>query len=249
MTTPTSPVILRSVSALFEDGASVALRAFRTLSPLIVALSLLPVVQKLPWVTSDAIRHVAIVMCAIVIQCALTLYLVFVSIQVVVAEWRGTSLSLADAAFSLNGMLVLRYIGLTLWMIVVSFLLLLLLIIPGVVYIGNRFFAPYILIVEGESVFTSLRKSKSLMTSAPWYSLSGPLMRLSVILAAFFFVGILVFFVNFTLAASVYFVSGEGGALLEGLIAFISHILGLYATAVCAGFYIDTKARAETGRR
>ena len=122
-------------------------------------------------------------------------------------------------------------------------------LVVTIVFAVNRMLAYYIVLVEDASVGMSLRRSKFLMTQSPWYSLSGPAIRVSGLLLITTLVAIAIgALANGSLAAAV-----AGGSLYlepaKALLVFFGSLLQsgvlLFSTSAIVGFYYDLRVRYE----
>ena len=135
--------------------------------------------------------------------------------------------------------------------ILTSTILALLSISPAIIYWANRLLASYILILENQTIFSSLARSKKLMTTHPGInklSLRTPLMRVSAILL-----------LNTILAIGAAFMLGisefeqELGISIVGTmsiaIIIISQLLLMLVSVIkeimMVGFYYDLRNRSE----
>ena len=139
----------------------------------------------------------------------------------------------------------LRSILLLLWMAVLTFLLTLLLIIPGLVYYVNRALSLPILLAEDVTIFGALARSKDLMTRSPWYSLTSPTMRISVIMTLLPIFGICLSIGSALMTAFV--MSGPIGIaqlVLGTAASIVTNVFFIYVYLVYFEFYIDLRRRA-----
>lgn len=122
------------------------------------------------------------------------------------------------------------------------------LMLPALLYFINRSLATYVLLFEGADISVSLNESKKLMNIEAWYSLTGPIARLSLIMI----LPVLVYFL-----ASAYCMSGKGVDLLFSLFSlhrsfleisiasFLYQLMSLLMINIMTGFYFDMKTRSQ----
>jgi hypothetical protein len=142
--------------------------------------------------------------------------------------------------------LVLRLIGLNIWMSLMSVLLLLLLIVPGIIYIVHRIPAAAILVIENKPVFATLHRSKTLMTqrsAGGWKS--SPSIRVSGIFLVIFIASIFIGLINpSSLVVEQSLVSPLSLTLLVAA-NFASLLLTAFRALAIVGFYHDLCARFD----
>ena len=225
-------------------------RALQLLKPAVLrtwVLILLAALLNVGTFVLQAYNYESISLLPAIASFVIYIYLFFVSVYMASALWCGSDASLHRARSRIHWRRIFRFFGLSLWMSFIAMLGFLLLIIPGVVYLMNRCLAVYVLLLEQPAVFQSLRKSKLLMTRAPWYALSGPLMRvfgLSIVLWTMLAFSMILqgIFQLVAYAGGVYFAAGVGVQLVTGVIA---GAIQIFSQIAYVGFYYDLRARYE----
>lgn len=160
--------------------------------------------------------------------------------------WQNRKTGIREAYSRVTIGLAVRSILLSLRIGAVTFLLLLLLIIPGIVYAVNRLLAYYIFFLEDTTIHESLQRSKFLMTQGKWYSLSSPLMRVSGLLLITMLISFAVGAVGEMSALHFGSTAGSAASLVVHFVSqFLQGSLYLFNMLVMVGFYYDLRARYE----
>jgi hypothetical protein len=160
--------------------------------------------------------------------------------------WNGQPATLMAAINEITLSKVCRVCLLALLVLVVSFLLLFLLIIPGLVYLINRFLAFYIVILEDTPVDKAIERSKFLMNQERWYSLNSPAMRISVLT-------LVTGGVSLAIGLVVELTEGTIGLTQGNIVYQLSIVIGgivsnaayTFAAIAIVGFYYDLRARYD----
>ena len=159
--------------------------------------------------------------------------------------WQGRSFSWRALRERLQVGLVIRTLVLWCRISIMTIGGLLLLILPGLVYLTKRFLAPYILVIENAPLKQALNKSKYLMSRGHWYAWDGPYARLSglmainiaayLVLLVFLFGGGLGFFTSrdFRFFIFLFFIIN----------LLFSPILLAFGSLLYVGFYYDLQLR------
>ena len=127
------------------------------------------------------------------------------------------------------------------------------LIIPGIIFLGNRVLAGYEILFYDSPVRKSLKKSKWLMTQKSWYSTSGPMMRLSglwviLIIVTWVFAILSLVFMGLITGASLSTFATQTGitrTITSILTGFVTGLTTIFNSLVMIGFYYDLRVRYE----
>ncbi len=182
------------------------------------------------------------------VQMVLSFYLMVAMPLLAARHWKGEKVSLSALRKDISFSLIFRVFGLLLRVGLVTGLLMILLVIPGIIYFVNRILAIYILIIEKTSISDSLKKSKKLMLGEKWYRSGSPWMRVTGLLLLIMVVSI--FASVPTIGATLLIAQGTDvipllllGALFLG--SFIQLFVQTFGSLAYVGFYNDLLARYE----
>ena len=160
--------------------------------------------------------------------------------------WLGQSTSLLTAVRELSLSKLIKIVLLVLLVVVVTILLLFLLILPGLIYLLNRFLAFYIVILEDAPIDKAIQRSKFFMTQGRWYSLSGPAMRISLLTLVTCFVS---FMVNIVVAVGVATIGLTQSNATYQISLFVGNFISTavysFSSIALVGFYYDMRARYD----
>ncbi len=151
-------------------------------------------------------------------------------------------------AISLN--LLGKFILLNLQIDIFAFLGFLFFIVPGVVYLLKRVFAPIVLTMEKRGINSALQKSIELTTTSRLFDPDGPF-RILVVIATQFIISTTVT-LGFTWMFSL--VNSSTFSLITGTIcyALLSAIIACFFAVLLVGLYLDFETRqqaADTGNK
>jgi hypothetical protein len=182
------------------------------------------------------------------IQIVLGLYLMVAMPLLAAKHWRGERASISAIRKDISIILILK----TLWLVgriaIVTGVLAIFFLIPGIIYFVNRILAVYILLMERTSVSDAMKKSKKLMLAEKWYHNGSPWMRVSGLM---FLIMVVSAFASVpTIGATVLVTQGADmmlGLLLAAFFigSFVQLFVQTFGALAYVGFYCDLLARYE----
>jgi hypothetical protein len=173
------------------------------------------------------------------------IYRFFAPLMLASEHWRGNLIPAKGLARRITFGLLMRTLGLSIvvaWGTIFGFILL---IIPGIIFALNRILAFYVLVNESTTTGDAMKRSKKLMSAEPWYTSSGPKMRVSAIMILGF---ILAIFPQIGLQVLVLGIAGLSPVLNAGLFfcgTVLAAIVKIFNMLCYTGFYFDLRARYE----
>lgn len=183
---------------------------------------------------------------------ALLEYFFYLAITFLVADaWLGREVELGKVVQHISlgraFRIFYRWIGLSIWVGLVTILGLFLFIIPGLIYALNRIMSIYVVILEDSPVSEAIEKSKLLMSQEKWYSLHGAAMKVTCIAILSF---VLSFFPGLMIGGAE---SLKAGFVVSPLLALFLqffgqlfvYFVGVFNMICYVGLYYDLCARYE----
>ena len=118
--------------------------------------------------------------------------------------------------------------------------------LPALLYFVNRSLAIYVLLFEGVEAKQAMKQSRNLMSIESWYSISGPVARLSLVLLppALIYLATSFYSLSGNLVEALFIFAGIRRGLPEILVAqLLSQISSVLIINMMTGFYFDMKQR------
>ncbi|MBX7137429.1 MAG: hypothetical protein K1X83_05545 [Oligoflexia bacterium] len=222
-------------------------RAFKVVKENLQALMTLALIPAVFTAASHVVGpdHIGLMMLFGILGAIAGLYINLLYLFILADGWHGSPSSISSARERTTFGLAVRWCLLSVWVAIIGGLLLLLLIIPGLIYLVNRTLAYTVLVLEGCSISEALSNSKMLMTGERWYKLSSPTMRLGglwIILMVIWLTGYVLIG-----ALAVPFISEAGivSGIAQGAQVFFQSVLSCFGIAALIGFYYDLRNRYE----
>ncbi|MCB0322724.1 MAG: hypothetical protein KDD69_04090 [Bdellovibrionales bacterium] len=234
-----------SLGQLLDRSFRMSPAIFRRLLPFYLLISAAAVLAQLPHLT-DA--HPSYAFVGIILETVLSWYTMFAGILLASELWLSNDqVTRLDIASRITWGLVGRTIWLSLVVSVGTLVGLLLLIVPGIIYLVNRLLAYYLLIIDGKSVNEAIERSKSIMKLGKWYRSTSPVFRISIVALATMVIGgsagVVIGGVSAASAA------GTVGAVATVIVLFVGSLVAqfvkIFSFVAYTGVYYDAKARFE----
>jgi len=237
-----------TIENIFCHAFSVTLEIIRRLSPYYMAV----IAASLLLSQSSGGLGLATPLLASIVIAGASCLLILVTTYAAARIWQGQPIASTGELFrQIDLMLIFECAWLFLRVCITSIPLLLLLIIPGLVYIFNRSLAFYCLILRRTTVSEALTESRELMTCEPWYATNGPQLRLGGLYFILLLCSVGIGIISLT-GSSIHVVASiwlteDWTRILDWTGALVDLILrqffAVFQIAAGVGFYIDMKNR------